>query len=89
MGLPVLALSADEMVWAFLQTGFVIVKATPGVVVLERSHRLVTIPRGALQVEQVMAVLRDAGLSYSELLDLLGEAPTASALSSGVRLKRL
>lgn len=89
MGLPVLALSADEMLWALLRSGFAIVKATPAAVVLERSHRQVSVPLGPLDVEHVVTILRDAGVSYSELLDLLGEAPTAPDLTSGVRLKRL
>lgn len=89
MGLPVLALSADEIMWALLRSGFVIVKATSAAIVLERRHRLVSVPLGPLESEHVMAVLRDAGVSYSELLDLLGEAPTEPGLTSGVRLKRL
>ena len=88
MGLPVLALSADEILWALLRSGFVIVKATSDTILLERGHRQVSVPLGPLEVEDAMAVLHDAGVAYSELLDLLGEAPTAPGFTSGVRLKR-
>lgn len=92
VGLPVLALSADEILWALLRLGFNVVERDETRVVLASHHRKVELPLVAtLAPEILMGLLRAAGLSYSELLDLLGEAPThpgGTPGASGVRLKR-
>jgi hypothetical protein len=85
MALPALVVSSDELVVAFQRAGFVARRAT-GRTILERGTRVVVIPDGRLLApEAVAATLRSAGISYSDFLDYLSEAPTEPA-RSGTRL---
>jgi hypothetical protein len=87
MGLPLLMVSADEIVWALLRAGFVVREPAAGAELrLEKGLRRVTVASvPALTPEALRGILSDAAISYSELLELLGEAPTAPISSSQLR----
>ena len=75
-------LSGADVVWGLMRAGFTIVDQPAGVVVLERGTRLVTVPTLPLLAREAMSVLlRAAGISYTELVALLAEAPTTPALA--------
>jgi beta-lactam-binding protein with PASTA domain len=75
--LPLVAVSGAECVEALLQASFVVRSRSSAATTLERGPRVVVVPDVAmLTAEDVEAVLRDAGLAYEELLDLLSESPT-------------
>jgi len=93
VGLPVLALSADEVLWALLRAGFLVSQRTAEQIIVERSLRVVVVPvERSLSPEALSTLLREAGITYSDLLELVGEAPTTPASpsapgASGVRMK--
>jgi hypothetical protein len=75
--LPLVAVSGPECVDALLAAGFTVSARTDDHATLSKSGRSVTIRTGALLMpEELLGVLRDAGLAYSDFLDLLSEAPT-------------
>ena len=77
MLLPLVAVSGPECVDALQAAGFAVASRTDAHTTLSKSGRSVTIRTGALLMpEELLAVLRDAGLAYSDFLDLLSEAPT-------------
>ena len=89
MTLPILAVSAEEVVWALARAGFAIVDRPSGVIVLERGRRVVTVPMlPLLAPEAVLVLLRAAGMSYSELVELLAEAPTVPTRRVATRQER-
>lgn len=89
VALPVLAVSADEVVWALLRAGFSIVDRAGGMIVLERGLRTVTVPATPLLPrEALLVLLRDAGIAYMQFVELLAEAPTEPEARSRVRLRR-
>jgi hypothetical protein len=75
--LPLVAVSGSECVDALLLGGFEVHSRTDDLTVLSKSGRTVTIRGGSLLMpDELLGVLRDAGLAYSDFLDLLSEAPT-------------
>jgi hypothetical protein len=75
--LPLVAVSGSECVDALLAAGFAVASRTDDHISLAKSGRSVTVRTGALLMpEELLAILRDAGLAYSDFLDLLSEAPT-------------
>lgn len=90
LGLPVIAVSADEVIWALLHAGFEIRERREGVLVLASGWHVVEVPAMArLLPGDLFGILSQAGLSYSELLERLAEAPTQpGAVESSVRRKR-
>lgn len=77
MLLPLVAVSGPECVDALQAAGFAVASRTDDHTTLAKSGRSVTIRTGALLLpEELLNVLRDAGLAYSDFLDLLSEAPT-------------
>lgn len=77
MLLPLVAVSGSECVNALEAAGFAVSSRTDDHTTLSKSGRSVTIRSGALLMpEELLGVLRDAGLAYSDFLDLLSEAPT-------------
>jgi hypothetical protein len=88
MALPVLAVSADEVVWALVRAGFYIVERPVSVVVLERGLRTVTVPAAAvLSREALLVLLRDAGIPYTHFVELLAEPCKEPEARSRVRLR--
>jgi hypothetical protein len=87
--LPLVAVSGSECVDALLTAGFVAVSRTDEHTTLARSGRSVTVRTGTLLLpDELLAVLRDAGIGYADFLDLLSEAPTDPDVrrSSAVRI---
>lgn len=77
MLLPLVAVSGPECVDALVHAGFAVHSRTDDHAVLAKGPRSVSIRTGALLMpEELLALLRDAGLAYSDFLDLLSEAPT-------------
>jgi predicted RNA binding protein YcfA (HicA-like mRNA interferase family) len=75
--LPLVAVSGSECVDALLAAGFAVASRTGEHTSLAKSGRSVSVRCGALLMpEELLAILRDAGLAYSDFLDLLSEAPT-------------
>ncbi len=83
MNLPVLALSGEELLLALLRAGYRLRSRTDGTMVLERGYRRVAIPeQQQLLPQDVMAMLREAGITYLEFLELL-EAATRHGTPTG------
>ena len=77
MLLPLVAVSGPECVDALLAAGFTVSARTDDHTTLAKSGRAVSIRTGALLMpDELLGILRDAGLAYSDFLDLLSEAPT-------------
>lgn len=86
VGVPALAVTADEVVVALRRAGFHSRRGS-GVTVLDRGYRIVIVPETEiLSPEALSDILRAAGMSFLDLLDRL-DAPTepVSAAESGVR----
>ena len=90
MGLPVIAVSADEVVWALLRAGFDVRDRTGGAIVLGNGWRAVEVPAvRQLIPAELLAVLRQAGISYNDFVEHLVDAPTQpDDKASQVRRKR-
>lgn len=87
--LPLVAVSGAECVDALVLGGFTVRSRTGDQTVLGKDGRSVSIRGGAfLMPDELLAVLRDAGLAYSDFLDLLSEAPTDPDVrrASGIRM---
>jgi hypothetical protein len=83
LGLPLLAVSGDEVAVALQRAGFQLVSRSPGrTVLLTRGMRDVLVPAGPIAGEMLRTLLRAAGLSYSLFLDLLH--PDDERCASGV-----
>ena len=77
MLLPLVAVSGSECVDALQAAGFDVCTRTDEHTTLGKSGRTVTVRIGALLMpEELLSILRDSGLAYSDFLDLLSEAPT-------------
>lgn len=75
--LPLLAVSGAECVDALVVAGFATRSRTDDETTLSKGLRVVTIPDVAmLSPSELTALLREAGLTYSDFLDCLSEAPT-------------
>jgi len=91
VGLPVIAVSADEVVWALLRAGFDVRERMGGAILLGNGWRAVEVPAVArLLPAELFAVLRQAGISYNDFVEHLVDAPTEpdADKSSYVRRKR-
>lgn len=89
--LPLVAVSGAECVEALQQASFVVRSRSASATVLEHGARIVLVPDVAmLTPESLERVLREAGVSYEEFLDLLSESPTDPDLqrTSGIRRSR-
>ena len=79
---PLVAVSGAECVDALSSAGFSLTGRTGSDVTLSKGLRVVVVPDVAmLSPDELLAVLRSAGVPYSEFLDLLSEAPTDPAMS--------
>ncbi len=79
---PLVAVSGAECVDALAAAGFSLTARTSADVTLTKGLRVVVVPDvPMLPPEELMAILRSAGVPYSEFLDLLSEAPTDPAIS--------
>ena len=79
---PLVAVSGAECIDALCIAGFTLTSRTGTQVTLTKGLRLVVVPDVAmLGPDQLLAILRAAGVPYSEFLDLLSETPTDPAIS--------
>lgn len=75
--LPLVAVSGSECVDALRSAGFDVCSRTDEQTLLGKAGRSVSVRTGSLLLpDELLAILRDAGLAYSDFLDLLSEAPT-------------
>lgn len=75
-------MSGVECVDALTSAGFSLTARTGADVTLTKGLRVVVVPDvPMLTPDELMAILRSAGVPYSEFLDLLSEAPTDPAIS--------
>jgi hypothetical protein len=91
VGLPVIACTADEVLWALLRAGFELHERRGPVMILRQGARIVELPTvTALVPAELFSVLRQAGLSYNDLIELIADAPTDRDVDkeSHVRKKR-
>lgn len=92
MGLPVIAVSADEIVWALLRAGFEIRDRRADLILLARDGRVVEVPASpSLVAAELLHVLRHAGISYGEFIERLAEEKTQPDIdknASQVRRRR-
>jgi predicted RNA binding protein YcfA (HicA-like mRNA interferase family) len=73
--LPLLAASGDEIVHALKRGGFHVCSQTATHIALEHGYKRVVVRRAQpLQPDELLAILRETGVSYSELVDWL-DAP--------------
>ncbi|MBX3204759.1 MAG: hypothetical protein KF764_06805 [Labilithrix sp.] len=86
--MPLVAVSGAECIEALTSAGFSLTARTRTEVTLTKGLRLVVVPDvPMLAPDDLTAILRSAGLPYSDFLDLLSEAPTDPAISR-TRLSR-
>ncbi len=79
---PLVAVSGAECVDALSIAGFSLTARNPTAVTLTKGLRVVVVPDVAmLSPDDLLAILRTAGVPYSEFLDLLSETPTDPAIS--------
>lgn len=77
MLLPLVAVSGAELVDALASAGFAMRSRSDDATLLVKGGRSVTVRTADLLApEELLSLLRDAGLAYSDFLDLLSEAPT-------------
>lgn len=77
MLLPLVAVSGAEFVDALASAGFATRSRSDDATLLVKGGRSVMVRTTELLApEELLALLRDAGLAYSDFLDLLSEAPT-------------
>ncbi len=76
--LPLVAVSGTECIDALVHAGFERrTVGEDGVTTLSRDGRVVTVPTSALLTpDELLGVLADARVAYSDFLDLLSEMPT-------------
>ncbi len=79
---PLVAVSGAECVDALSGAGFSLTARTGADVTLSKGLRVVVVPDVAmLSPDELLAILRTAGVPYTDFLDLLSEAPTDPAIS--------
>lgn len=79
---PLVAVSGAECVDALTLAGFSLVSRTDSNATLVRGLRLVVVPDvGILSPDELLEVLRTAGVAYTDFLDLLSETPTDPIIS--------
>jgi hypothetical protein len=87
--LPLVAISGADCVEALVLGGFTVRSRSDSATILERGLRVVVVPDVAmLAPEDMETLLRDAGLAYDDLLDLVSESPTDPDVmrpTSGIR----
>ncbi|HEY8079280.1 MAG TPA: hypothetical protein VIF62_34345 [Labilithrix sp.] len=89
MGLPVIAVSADEVVWALLRAGFDVRDRVDGAIVLANGWRDVHVPAVVTLVpSELLGVLRQAGISYNDFVEHLVDAPTEPDLEKASQVRR-
>lgn len=75
--LSLVAVSGAECVDALVVAGFTVRSRSDSATVLGQGVRVVVVPDVAmLTPDDLYALLRDAGIAYERLLDLLAETPT-------------
>jgi hypothetical protein len=90
LGLPLFAAWGEEIVWALRRAGFYLLSIDAEHATLENDHaRVVAVPRGRLlEPDELLAVLRTAGVSYSDFVELL-DAPFPAEEPSSESLPKL
>ncbi len=80
--IPLVAVSGSECIDALAMAGFSITMRTDAEATLTKDFHVVVVPDvPILSPDELMTVLRSAGLPYSDFLELLSEAPTDPAIS--------
>lgn len=75
MSLPLVALTGDEVAFALLRSGFVLRARDEEAMHLEKGLRHVAVPATAtMPPDTLLALLREAGVSYVELIETLDAA---------------
>lgn len=87
MLLPLVAVSGAECVDALVCSGFAIRSRAGDATLLVKDGRSVIVRTAELLApDELVSVLRDAGLAYSDFLDLLSEAPTDPDVRRNARM---
>lgn len=72
VGLPLFAASGIEIVRALKRRGFHVLSQAACIAILEHGHRRVAIPTGrSLHPDELLGLLRAAGISYADFIELL------------------
>jgi predicted RNA binding protein YcfA (HicA-like mRNA interferase family) len=80
--IPLVAVSGVECIEALSMAGFSLTSRTGTEATMTKDLRVVVVPDvPMLRPEELMAILRSAGVPYSEFLDLLSDSPTDPAIS--------
>lgn len=80
--IPLVAVSGAECVEALTMAGFTLTMRTDAGATLTKDLHVVVVPDVPLLApDELTAILRSAGLPYTEFLELLSEAPTDPAIS--------
>jgi hypothetical protein len=80
--IPLVAVSGAECIDALSTAGFALVGRNGADVTMTKGLHVVIVPDVPLLTpDELLAILRSAGVPYSEFLDLLSEAPTDPAIS--------
>lgn len=73
VALPIVALSSEEVAHALCRLGFVVTARGASGHVLERNLRQVRLlPAASISPDALLAIVREAGVTYSELVEALG-----------------
>lgn len=87
--IPLVAVSGPECVDALVHAGFsVAARGAVGTTLASGLRRVVVPDVAMLRPEELVAILRAAGVSYGDFLDHLSEAPTDPAISAPTSTRR-
>ena len=82
--IPLVAVSGEECIAALKQGGFVVCRQNAETTTMRRGDREVIVPDvDFLAPDDLRALLRDAGVAYTDFLDLLSETPTDPVAFAG------
>jgi hypothetical protein len=85
VGLPLLAVSGEELVGALQRGGFRAASRSRDAVILTNTYRDVIVPLGPIGGDTLLRLLRAAGVPYATFLDLLEQSEPDPLRESHVR----